>query len=170
MEIGLKVEDEKSVRKVCPKSLSEKFVRKVCPKSLPEKFARKVCPKSLPEKFARKNCPKSFRPKSRFVESVPVLLRLEPVGVEVEAERRPVGVVVPVEVGHEHLEQLLLRQVGGAAVDHGAPDFLKDQLVQGHLLRWKIIHMYVQHEQIKFTEITYLCSLVFRFRIGDMSS
>ncbi len=55
--------------------------------------------------------------------------------MEVEAQRGSVGVVVAVEVGHEHLEELLLRQVGRAAVHHGAPDLFKDELVQGHLLQ-----------------------------------
>ena len=60
-------------------------------------------------------------------------LYLEPGGVEVEAERGAVGVVVAVEVGHEDLVELLLGEVGRARVHHGAAVLLEHQLVQGHL-------------------------------------
>ena len=45
-------------------------------------------------------------------------LLLEPAGVEVEAERSPVGGVVPLEVGHEHLELRLLVLHLGTVVHH----------------------------------------------------
>ena len=66
-------------------------------------------------------------------EGLPVLLVLEPGGVEVEAERRAVRVVVAVEVGHEYVVDLLLGEVGRAAVHHGAAVLLKDELVERHL-------------------------------------
>ena len=40
--------------------------------------------------------------------------------MEVEPERRPVGGVVPLEVGHEHLELGLLVVHLGTVVHHGA--------------------------------------------------
>ena len=56
-----------------------------------------------------------------------------PGGVEVESEGCAVGVVVSVEVGHEDVVELLLREVGRAGVDHGAAVLLEHQLVQRHL-------------------------------------
>ena len=56
-----------------------------------------------------------------------------PGGVEVESEGGAVGVVVSVEVGHEDVVELLLREVGRAGVDHGAAVLLEHQLVQRHL-------------------------------------
>lgn len=70
-------------------------------------------------------------------ERCPVLLRLEPVGVEVEAKGCTIRIVMPVEVGHEHFEKLLLREVWRTAVDHGAADLLKHELIQGHFLGFK---------------------------------
>ena len=56
-----------------------------------------------------------------------------PGGVEVESEGGAVGVVVAVEVGHEDVVELLLREVGRAGVHHGAAVLLEHQLVQRHL-------------------------------------
>ena len=56
-----------------------------------------------------------------------------PRGVEVESEGGAVGVVVSVEVGHEDVVELRLREVGRAGVHHGAAVLLEHQLVQRHL-------------------------------------
>jgi len=73
-----------------------------------------------------------------LAECAPVLLVLEPGGVEVETERRPVRVVVPVEVGHKNVQDLVLGEVGRATVHHGARVVVKHQLVQRSLpYSWK---------------------------------
>ena len=62
-----------------------------------------------------------------------VLLLLEPDRVEVDPEWRFVALVVAVEVVHEHVEDLVVRQVRRAGVHHRARVALNVQRVHDHL-------------------------------------
>ena len=68
-----------------------------------------------------------------FTKSFSVFLVFEPQCMKIKSKWSTICVIVPPEVMHKHLIQLILREVRWTGVNHGTAELLHNNLIQGHL-------------------------------------